>query len=262
MSGQTPFGRTQVSETELRGTIEVDTAISCLENRGVEDPRARIEAFLECLPDLLAWLETNGREYPWRYTTDPWEVYIAEILLQRTRADAVSSIYEEFLDRFPTPQALHDAPEEEIRELVHSLGFVNHRTRTLQEIGELFVEHHEGEVPDSLEELKRPWRAGDYSARACQLFARGKPFALVDSNFARVIERVFGYNMPTQPHKSDAVYDLMNALTPRDPPLARAFNLAILDLGAKVCTSSDPACNICPLQPACVFAANRKQASG
>jgi A/G-specific adenine glycosylase len=262
MPRQLPFGQTQVSETEFRATIDVDAAISCLEKRGIEDPMARIEAFVRYSPELLAWLESNGREYPWRTTTDPWEVYIAEILLQRTRGDAVASIYETFLDRFPTPQALYEAPEEEIRELVHSLGFVNHRTRTLQEIGKLFVEEHEGEVPDSIEELKRPWRAGDYSARACQLFARGEPLALVDSNFARVIERVLGYEMPAQPHKSDAVYELMDALTPEDPPLVRAFNLAILDLGAKICTSSDPNCNICPLQPACVYAENSEQITG
>lgn len=254
MPGQLPFGRTQVSETELRASIDVDTAVSCLEKNGVEDPTDRIESFIEYLPDLLAWLETNGREYPWRYTTDPWKVYIAEILLQRTGGDAVASIYEDFLDRFPSPETLHNASEDEIRDVVHSLGFVNHRTRTLKEVGELFTEKHGGKVPDCLEELKRPWRAGEYSARACQLFARKEPYGLVDSNIARVVERVFSYDMPTQPHKSDAVYDLMNALTPEDPPLARAFNLAILDLGSKVCTSSNPDCDICPLQPACVYA--------
>jgi A/G-specific adenine glycosylase len=69
-----------------------------------------------------------------------------------------------------------------------------------------------------------------------------------------VIGRGLGYDMPTQPHKSDTVYDLMGALTPDNPALARAFNLAILDLGAKVCTPGDPDCKACPLQPGCVYA--------
>lgn len=254
MKEQLPFGRTEVAEKDLLETIDTDTAISHLVENGVSNPEPKVQTFIECLPDLLAWLETNGREYPWRQTTDPWEVYVAEILLQRTRGDAVDGIYREFLEQFPTPEAVYEAPEADIRDMVHSLGFVNHRIRTLQEVGELIVTEHGGEVPDSLTELKRPWRVGDYSARACQLFARGDPRALVDSNFARVIGRALSYEMPSQPHKSDSVYNLMEALTPDDPALARAFNLAVLDLGAMVCTASDPECDVCPLQSGCVYA--------
>lgn len=121
---------------------------------------------------------------------------------------------------------------------MYSLGFVNHRTRTLQEVAELVYEQYDGTVPDSVSVLKEPWRVGDYSARACQIFARGEALALVDTNFARVVGRVLGYEMPGQPHKSDEVYSLLGALVPDDPALARAFNLAILDLGALVCPLS------------------------
>lgn len=254
MREQLPFGRTTATDVDLRNSIDIHTASACLSNNGVDDPNTRIQAFIECLPELLDWLATNGREYPWRYTTDPWKIYVAEILLQRTRGDAVADIYEDFIDRFPSPRTLHDAQEEAIRDVVHSLGFVNHRTRTFQEVGKLFTEEHGEEIPNSLEELTRPWRVGEYSARACQLFARGESLALVDSNFARVIGRALGYNMPSQPHKSSAVYELLGGLTPDDPALARAFNLAILDLGAKVCTSSNPDCSACPLQRGCVYA--------
>ena len=237
MEDNLPFGRTQVSVGEFRQYIDEEGAVETAERGGVIHPEYRINLFITELPSLMAWLGENGREYPWRYTTDPWKVYVSEILLQRTRGDAVAEIYDEFFSRFPTPGSLNQATEEEIREVVHTLGFVNHRSRALREVGEIFCKDHDCEVPASLEELKRPWRVGDYSARACQLFARGKPYALVDTNFARVIGRVLGYEMPQQPHKSEKVYTLLDSLVPADPALARAFNLAILDLGALICTS-------------------------
>ena len=139
-----------------------------------------------------------------------------------------------------------------------SLGFGNQRTRTLREVAEMCHRDHCGNVPHNLEELKRPWRVGPYSARACLVFAFGDPLALVDSNIARIIERVVDYNMPTQPHKSDQVYKLMECLVPTDSDLARAFNLALIDLGAIICTTSRPECELCPLNSCCIYFAERK----
>lgn len=253
MENYLPFGRTQVTTDELYSYIDIDGAIKSAARGGVTSPEERIINFVTELPALLSWLEQHGRTYPWRDTTDPWRVYTSEILLQRTRGDAVNEIYSEFFSQFPDPEALNDATEEEIRDVVHSLGFVNHRTRTLLDVGRILCEDYDGEVPDSLEELKRPWRVGDYSARACQIFSRGEPLALVDVNFARVIGRVLGYEMPQQPHKSDNVYSLLDSLVPSDPALARAFNLAILDLGALVCTTGNPECELCPINAICHF---------
>jgi len=233
--------------------MDVQKAVEVAEKGGVEESEKRLWDLIEHIPDLLNWLENHGRSYPWRQTTDPWEVYLAEILLQRTRGDAVEKIYSDILQRFPDPVALSETSENEIREAVFSLGFVNHRTRTLTAVGELFREEYDGQVPDSTEELKRPWRVGEYSARATQLFARGKSIGLVDSNFSRVIGRILGYEMPRQPHKSEEVYELMDALTPSEPEVARSFNLAILDLGALVCTSENPDCESCPVSEACWY---------
>lgn len=248
-----PFGRTEVSVDELRTLIDIEAAVELAADGEVEGPEERVNEFVKCVPDLLSWLEMEGRRYPWRQTADPWRVYIAEILLQRTRGDAVDKIYTEFMNQFPDPESLHAAQESEIRELIHTLGFVNHRTRTLRDVGEIFVSEYGGKVPNSVEGLKKPWRVGDYSARACQLFSRGAPMALVDANFARVFERLLGYVMPRQPHKSSEVYALLDALVPSDPDLARAFNLAVLDLGALICTPENPACESCPVNIACNY---------
>ena len=253
-----PFGQTQVSYTALRGSVDVETACGELASVGVPNPEEAVESFLRAVPSLLVWLEDHRREYPWRRTTDPWRVYATEILLQRTRSDAVDEIYADFFTRYPEPGALLAADEESLRETVRPLGFVNHRERTLREAAELCVDEHDGDVPRDIEALQRPWRVGPYTARASLLFAFGEPLAIVDMNTARITGRVFDYPLPSQPHKSTSLYRLLDALVPTDPPLARAFNLALLDLGAIICTSENPDCENCPLAPTCAYAAENR----
>jgi A/G-specific adenine glycosylase len=248
-----PFGRTDICSEELKQFINIEEASTQAESGGVNDADEKVEHFVSCVPDLLKWLEQYGREYPWRETTDPWKVYLAEILLQRTRGDAVEEIYINLIKQFPDPEALNKASEDEIREAVHPLGFVNHRQRTLREVSKIFTDQYDGKVPESIDELKKPWRVGDYSARATQLFARKKPMALVDANFARVIGRVFNYQMPQQPHKSKELYAFLEALTPDESDTARSFNLAILDLGALICAPDTPDCESCPISAACHY---------
>lgn len=246
-----PFGQTDATVDELRAVIDIEAATAVATKAGIHGAEERILNLIDCLPALLAWLEENGRRYPWRLTTDPWRIYITEILLQRTRGDAVEGVYHEFFDRFPDYRALANSSEDDIGDAVYTLGLVNHRTRSLKEAAMHCSDH--GGVPDTLEGLKQPWRVGDYSARACQLFARGEPLALVDANFGRVFGRVLPYDLPRQPHKSDEFYAFLDVLVPAKSGLARAFNLAVLDLGALICTPSNPLCQRCPLKSTCNY---------
>lgn len=250
-----PFGRTSVSKSDISNLTNAERAAELLTEFGHDAPEAAVKSFLGSIPELLQWLEENGRTFPWRETTDAWEVYAAELLLQRTNADAVLRVFPSFIERYPSPAALAEADEDEIRKLVYELGLVDNRLKTLQSVGEQFADG----LPDSVSELQEPWGVGEYSARACQLFARRDPQPLVDSNFARVISRVMGIEMPSQPHKSKQVYALMNALTPRDPDVARAFNLGILDLGGVTCTSTNPDCGLCPLNRGCNYYQQSKE---
>lgn len=249
-----PFGQTQIKVEEYASLVDRTEAENLLAKNGVNEPADQMEQFIAVCPAMLKWLEEHGRHFPWRATDDPWRVYATEILLQRTRAAAVEEIYDAFFEQYPTPQALHEGNTETLRDLVRPLGFVNHRTRSLSEAAEMCVEQFGGNVPESLEALKQPWRVGNYSARACLLFAFDQVQPLVDTNFSRVISRVLGYEMPTQPHKSDTVYKLLKTLVPDDPSVARAFNLAILDIGALVCDPDRPRCASCPLSGGCTFA--------
>jgi len=251
------LGRTDVTVREIRASIDIERAGEQLDYWNVDVPRAKVEAFVESLPELLEWLENNGREYPWRNVRDPWNIYTTEILLQRTRADAVEAVYDDFFAKFPGPEALDNASRDEIYETVHSLGFGDQRTRTLAEVSEYLTVEHSGEVPCSIEALQEPWRTGPYAARATVQFAFGQPVAIVDSNFARILARVFNIDLPEQPHKSDAVYELLEALVPSEPSMARAFNLALLDLGALVCTPQNPDCSVCPLLSGCKYGRSR-----
>lgn len=251
-----PFGQTRTPLAELQGVTQPDSAAEGLLRLGVQEPRDRVNEFLSRVPSLLQWLEEEGRIYPWRQTTDPWRVYVSEILLQRTRGDLVEEIYYDFFEMFPDAEALHSATDQEIRGLISSLGFGNQRTRTLHEVADLVHVEHSGVVPESEEELLKPWRVGPYSARATLLFAFDLPFSLVDSNIARVIARVFGFELPSQPHKSESMYTVMDGLLPQKPALARSFTLALLDLGALVCKPDAPECSSCPLSSSCCFVAS------
>lgn len=246
-----PFGNTDIERESLIAQIDTDGAESALRKGKVENSSNELDIFISALPDLFDWLEANGRHYPWRYTTDPWKVYVTEILLQRTRGDAVETIFDQFFDKYPDPHSLNATSEEDIKETVSPLGFGNQRTRTLREVGEILVSDHSGEVPSSLGALKEPWRVGDYSARATLLFAFQQPEPLVDANIVRVIGRYFQYEMPRQPHKDTDVESLMESLTPQDSAIARAFYFSLLDLGALVCTPDEPNCDECPVASGC-----------
>jgi len=87
-----PFGRTEVTEEEICRFVDIESAIELAEQGGVPSPKERIGRFVSEIPSLLVWLRDNGRDYPWRHTTDPWRVYASEIMLQRTRGDAVEKV--------------------------------------------------------------------------------------------------------------------------------------------------------------------------
>ncbi len=244
-----PLGMTETTAGEIRRRTDPEIAFKVLKETGFGGPEQEVYDFISRVPDLLGWLGKDGRVFPWRETTDPWGVYIAEILLKRTRASAVEKIYEGFIRKFPNPRALRGGSKKEIKGLIEELGLVNRRAKTLRDVAKKFS--IDNKVPSSLEELKKPWGVGEYCARACQIFARGKKLGLIDSNIGRVIGRVFEPQMPAQPHKSEKMYLMIDSLVPDETNLARAFNLSLIDLGAKVCTPKIRKCKKCPLKDIC-----------
>ena len=202
---------------------------------------------------LLAWYSQNGRRFPWRETSDPYAILIAEKLLQQTQArESVISAYQALLTIYPSPQMLARANPADVIAIVQPLGLA-YRAAELIGLAEGLVSLHDGVVPDNLSALMALTGVGDYSARAVLSFAFGYDVAVVDTNVARIFYRVFGIpgRMPSNPARKRSLIDLATALLPVGQ--ARQFNLALLDLGALVCTPRAPDCESCPVLQYCAY---------
>lgn len=202
---------------------------------------------------LLTWYSQNGRCFPWRETSDPYAILIAEKLLQQTQArESVISAYQELLATYPSPQLLAAANLAEVTAIVQPLGLA-YRAAELIELAAGLVSLHDGAVPNDLSSLMVLTGVGDYSARAVLSFAFGYDVAVVDTNVARIFYRVFDIpgRMPSNPARKRRLIDLATALLPAGQ--ARQFNLALLDLGALVCIPRSPDCEGCPVLKYCNY---------
>jgi A/G-specific adenine glycosylase len=196
---------------------------------------------------LLAWWEAEQRDLPWRATRDPWEVLACEVMAQQTQVARVADRWRPFLDRFPTPAALADAPTAEVLRWWSGMGY-NRRALHLHRGAQAIVEHHGGVVPDDLAALLALPGIGPYTARAVLAFAYELDHGIVDTNTARVLARWHGARLT--PRAAQAAAD---AAVP--PGQAWAWNQAMLDLGATVCTRRTPRCGACPVARWCAWAA-------
>lgn len=201
------------------------------------------------VPLLTRWGKKNGRHFPWRETSDPYQVLVAEILLQRTRGEQTVEVYRRFLSRFPTPMALDKAPVDGVQKIVGTLGFAR-RARLLRELGEALVENHAGRVPRSRNDLMALPGVGHYGADSTLCFGFGEPRAVIDANVVRVISRVCSRRYDRETHRKAWVRRVVDTALEVAP--AREYNYAVLDLGATVCTARSPRCEICPLRHHCL----------
>jgi A/G-specific adenine glycosylase len=190
---------------------------------------------------------TGLRAFPWRDTRDPWAVLVSEVMLQQTQAPRVVAPYLRFMDRFPTPTTCRDAGPGPVLEAWAGLGY-NRRARSLQQAACVIVEEHGGSVPTGIGELLALPGVGAYTARAVRAFAFECHEAVVDVNVARVLSRA----VTGSPLTPGAAQTLADALVPRG--CAWAWNQALIEIGAVLCTARSPACSRCPLARACVWA--------
>jgi A/G-specific adenine glycosylase len=198
---------------------------------------------------LRTWFVHSGRDFPWRRSQDPYAILLAELLLQRTRADLVPAVYERFLRRYPDPWALAAAENSEVLELLRPLGFV-HRSARLPALGRVLVEQFEGRVPSTERELLTLPGVGRYVANAVLLLGFGKARPLLDPNVIRLLERVFDLRSARSRAREDPeLWATLRRIVPRRNPAPVA--LALIDLGAVVCSSNRPRCAVCPLRPRC-----------
>ena len=201
---------------------------------------------------LLEWWEKNKRDFPWRRTSDPYAVLIAELLLRKTTAKQVEKVYEAFLMRYPNSELLSTATEAEVEEFLRPLGMEHRRAKLLVELGKILVERYKGRVPNNIEDLLQLPGVGAYTANAVLCFAYGKNAVIVDTNAVRVFQRVFGFRSKRRRPKDDpALWEFARSTAP--PDRVKEFNFAIIDFAYSICIAKKPRCHLCPADSICEY---------
>ena len=203
---------------------------------------------------VRGWYDANARDLPWRGTTaSPWGVLVSEVMLQQTPVARVLPAWQAWLARWPSPAALAAAtPGDAVRQW-DRLGYPRRALR-LHESATVIVERHGGDVPSSHDELLALPGVGAYTAAAVAVFGFGARHAVLDTNVRRVYARVFGgtsdaaTSSPTRSEQEAAL-----ALVPADAPAHHS--VAVMELGALVCTARDPRCGSCPVADECAWLA-------
>ena len=198
---------------------------------------------------LLGWYDEHGRDLPWRRASDPYHILVSEIMLQQTQVDRVLPKYEEWLKKYPSLSELAEAPLEEVVQAWYPLGY-NVRPRRLHSIAREAVTRYGGRLPSDEETLLSFKGIGQYTAGAIRSFAFGERAAILDTNVARVLHRVFaGEGSVTGHRERKRLWAISRSLVPHKRVFD--FNQALMDLGALVCTARKPKCLFCPMASMC-----------
>jgi A/G-specific adenine glycosylase len=197
---------------------------------------------------LLTWYRRHGRDLPWRKTSDPYHILVSEIMLQQTQVDRVLPKYTEWLEKYPSLQALAEAHEHDVTQTWRPLGY-NIRPKRLQSIAREAVERYDGRLPADEATLLSFKGIGQYTAGAIRSFAFRERAAILDTNVARVLFRVFvGKGDPKAHAMTKHLWSVSAAVLPRD---VFDFNQALMDFGAMVCSARNPKCLLCPMSKGC-----------
>jgi A/G-specific adenine glycosylase len=198
----------------------------------------------DIVPQLLDWYDREQRDLPWRRPgVTPWQILVSEIMLQQTSVARVEPIWRDWIARWPTPSATAAASAADVLRAWGKLGYPR-RAKRLHECAKVIAVRFDDAVPDDVDELLRLPGVGAYTARAVACFAYGKRVPVVDTNVRRVVARV-AYGRADSPASSRDLKDVL-CLLPNDARAPR-FSVALMELGATVCTARAPRCGLCPL---------------
>lgn len=209
----------------------------------------RIFGVMNFQEEITSWYRAGHRDLPWRKSTDPYVIWLSEIILQQTRVEQGLPYFNRFLAAFPTVADFAAASENEILKLWQGLGYYS-RGRNMLHTAQLVMELHDGIFPDSYAELIRLKGIGAYTAAAISSFSSGEPRAVLDGNVFRVLSRYFGIPTPINSATGKIQFSELSQslIAGQDPAL---YNQAIMEFGALQCKPRSPDCGICPLRPGC-----------
>ncbi len=206
---------------------------------------------------VIRWQRQHGRHHlPWQNTHDPYRIWLSEIMLQQTQVETVKSYYLRFLKTFPTLVALAQAPIAQVLELWSGLGYYR-RAHLLHQAARCIVDEHNGQFPDTVDELATLPGIGRSTAAAIAVFAFQRRAPILDGNVKRILARHHGIEGdPSQPAVVNRMWAVAEELLPRNN--LPAYTQGLMDLGTLVCTRSNPDCAHCPVHSDC-FAYNTQQ---
>lgn len=207
------------------------------------------------LPDtLLPWYKQNARALPWRQDTEPYHIWISEIMLQQTRVETVRTYYLRFLEKLPSIHALAEAPESQLFKLWEGLGYYN-RARNLQKAARVIETQYNGHFPNQYDDIRALPGIGPYTAGAIASICFNRPYAAVDGNVLRIITRMTENNAPiNQTQTKIEIAEQLEKVYPKNA--CGQFTQALMELGATVCTPKSPKCTECPANDFCRAHAN------
>ena len=192
---------------------------------------------------LISWYQRNKRDLPWRQTTNPYAIWLSEIILQQTQVAQGLAYYHRFLSAFPTVLQLAEASEDEVLKLWQGLGYYS-RARNLHATAKVIVQKYDGRFPDTFSSILDLKGVGDYTAAAISSFAFNLPHAVVDGNVYRLLSRVFGIELPIDSAVGKKTFRKLadELLHPKQPAL---HNQAIMEFGSQFCKPVNPDCSSC-----------------
>ena len=204
----------------------------------------------------MDWFEENQRQLPWRGETDPYKIWVSEIILQQTRVNQGWDYYLRFIDRFPDVHSLATAPLQEVLHVWQGLGYYT-RARNMHAAAQQIMQEYHCIFPDKYLEIRKLKGVGNYTAAAVASIAFRLPYPAVDGNVLRVITRIFGiYDDIAQQKTVQKITQLCETLMDKENP--GIFNQTLMELGAIQCTPKNPNCETCPFAHTCVALAKNQ----
>ncbi|MCS6909901.1 MAG: A/G-specific adenine glycosylase [Anaerolineales bacterium] len=198
---------------------------------------------------LLNWYQSQQRSLPWRSSSDPYQIWVSEVMLQQTRVETVLPYYARWLERFPTVDSLAAASQQEALAMWEGLGYYS-RARNLHRAAQKVVKEFGGRIPSTVAELRMLPGIGAYTAAAIASIAFGVDVAVLDGNVKRVLARLFNYSGDVKSARGEKELSMLaQRLLP--PGQAGDYNQALMELGATICTPRTPACPRCPVREWC-----------
>lgn len=221
-------------------------------NKHLDNPKEMSDKLVNNLEQLrrslLRWYQEQGRQLPWRNQTDPYKIWVSEMMLQQTQVKTVIPYYQKWLQQFPDINSLAAADLQTVLKAWEGLGYYA-RARNLHQAAQHILQHYQGIFPQTLEAVLQLKGIGRTTAGGILSAAFNQPVSILDGNVKRVLSRLIALDKPPQ-QALDQLWKISDTIL--DPNYPRDFNQALMDLGATLCTRHQPKCLLCPWQQFCL----------